>query len=217
MPLVTGSSAARTEGERRTYRSPRREQQARETREALLTAATTLFTTRGWAATGMRDIAREAGVATETIYTHFASKADLLQRAIDVAVVGDDQPVAVAERPEFAALGSGDRADRIAAAVRMVVDIQVRTAAFARVLREAAPTDETIAATLHATRERQRRDVDAGAALVMGRPPDATVRDGLWALLSPEVYLLLVEESDWSVERYAAWLAALVDATIPPD
>ncbi|NLV55713.1 MAG: helix-turn-helix transcriptional regulator, partial [Acidimicrobiales bacterium] len=64
MPFVTGSSAARTDGERRTYRSPRREQQARETREALLTAATTLFTTRGWAATGMRDIAREAGVAT---------------------------------------------------------------------------------------------------------------------------------------------------------
>ena len=81
---------------RRAYRSPRRAQQAQATRDALVDAATRLFTTRGWAATGMRDIASEAGVATETIYTHFASKAELLRAAADVAVTGDDAPVPVA-------------------------------------------------------------------------------------------------------------------------
>lgn len=208
-------TADQTPPTRRAYRSPRRTQQAQATRAAVIAAATRLFTTRGWAATGVRDIARAAGVATETIYTHFASKSDLLQQAIDVAVVGDDAPVPVADRPEFAALGRGSRADRLAAAARLVTTINQRTSGFAKVLREAAPTDETIAASLRATRERQRRDVEAGTALTIGRPPTAAERDAIWALTSAEVYLLLVEESGWRAEQYQAWLATTLDAVVP--
>ena len=47
-------------GGRRAYRSPRRQQQAAETRAVVLAAADTLFATKGWSATGMRDVAREA-------------------------------------------------------------------------------------------------------------------------------------------------------------
>lgn len=199
----------------RRYQSPRREQQARNTRDALIAAATELFTTRGWTATGMRDIAVEAGVATETIYKHFASKAELLRRAADVAVVGDDAPVPLADRREFAAMGVGSRHERVAAAARVVVGVNERTAGFARALREAAPTDETIAEALRAAKERQRADVAAGATLVLGRRPTETERDGLWALVSIEVYLLLVEGSGWSIEQYETWLATMLDAAIP--
>ena len=181
----------------------------------MIAAATALFTSRGWAATGMRDIAVEAGVATETIYKHFSSKAELFRQAADIAVVGDDAPIPVAERPGFAAMGTGTRTERIAAAVRVAVGIQLRTVGFAKVLREAAPTDEMIAETLRATRERQRLDVEAGATRVFGRPPTTAERDGLWALLSPEVYLLLVEESGWSVEQYENWLTAMLEAVVP--
>lgn len=216
---MPGSTAVadETRPPRRTYRSPRREQQAQATRDALIVAATTLFTTRGWTSTSMRDIAAEAGVATETIYKHFASKADLLRRAADVAVVGDDAPIPLAERPEFEAIGKGSRADRVAAAARVVLGVHQRTAGFAKVLREAAPADEAIAEALRATKERQRQDVAAGATLVTGRPPTEVVRDGLWALLSVEVYLLLVEDSSWSAEQYLAWLTAMIDAVISPD
>jgi AcrR family transcriptional regulator len=200
---------------RRRYRSPRRQQQAQETREALLAAATLLFTTRGWAATGMRDIAQEAGVATETLYAHFSSKTGLLQRVIDISVVGDEAAVPLAERPEFAALGRGSRAARIAAAARLVAQVNTRTAGFAKVLRQAAPTDEVIAELLEATRERQRRDVAAGVELMIGRTPTAAERDGVWALLSPEVYLLLVEASGWSPERYEEWIAETLGCVIP--
>jgi AcrR family transcriptional regulator len=201
---------------RRRYRSPRREMQAQATRDALLAAAARLFTTRGWGATGMRDIAREAGVATETIYAHFSSKADLLRRVIDIAVVGDDAPTPVAGRPGFAAIGQGSRSQRIAAAARVVTAVHQRTAGFAKVLREAAPTDEAIAEELHDTRERQRLDVEAGATLLLGRPPTAAERDGLWALVSAEVYLLLVEASGWSVDQYETWVASTMDAVIAP-
>ena len=200
---------------RRRYRSAHRARQAESTRRALLDAAAGLFTTRGWAATGLRDVAREAGVATETIYTHFASKADLLQRAIDVAVVGDGAPVPLAERPEFAVLGQGSRRERIAAAARLLAAVHQRTAPFAKVLREAAPTDETIAASLRDTRERLRLDTGAGVALILGRRPTTAEVDGIWAVVSVEVYLLLVEESGWSAEQYQAWMAATLDAVVP--
>ena len=177
--------------------------------------ATRLFTANGWAATGMRDVAREAGVATETVYAHFSSKTGLFRRAMDVAVVGDDAPVALAERPEFAAIAKGSRADRIAAAAMLLTEVNQRTSGFAKVLREAAPTDPVIAEMLRAARERIRVDIAAGAAAVMGRRPTRLERDGLWALLSIEVYLLLVEESGWSIKQYRAWVAEMLEREIP--
>ena len=200
---------------RRQYRSPRRVHQAGETRTAILAAATRLFTANGWTATGMRDIASEAGVATETVYSHFASKTVLLQRVMDVAVGGDEAPLAVVDRPEFTAMGDGTRGERVAAAARVTTEIHSRTAGLAKVLREAAATDDAIAEMLAATRERQRLDVEEGAALVMGRRPVAAERDALWALLSVEVYLLLVEVTGWSLQAYEAWVAETLDLVVP--
>jgi AcrR family transcriptional regulator len=207
--------AVDNDDEPRRYRSPRREQQAAQTRTEIIGAATRLFTTKGWAATGMRDVARVAGVATETVYSHFSSKTDLFRRASDVAVVGDDTPVSLGQRPEFAALGQGSRAERIAAAATLLTEVNQRTCGFAKVLREAAPTDPVIAEMLHAARERIRVDIAAGAAAVMGRKPTRVERDGLWALLSVEVYLLLVEESGWSMKQYRTWIAETLEREIP--
>jgi AcrR family transcriptional regulator len=200
---------------RRQYRSPLRARRATETRDALLAAAHRLFVTNGWVATGMRDVAAEAGVATETVYAYFSSKRGLLQAVVDIAVVGDDRPVAVAERAEFAAIGRGRHADRAAAAARLLTGIHGRTAPFAKVIREAAASDGEMADVLRATRERQRRDVAAAAELIMGRAATVTERDGLWALTSPEIYLLLVEESGWTTEQYEAWIAKSLARLVP--
>lgn len=199
----------------RRYESPMRAQRAQETRAAVMAAAAELFTTRGWAGTGMRDVARAAGVATETVYSHFSSKRVLLQAVIDVAVVGDEEQVAVAERDEFATLGRGRRAERMAQAAALVRTIHERTASYAKVLREAAPGDEQIAEALAATRARQRQDIAAGAALLVGRPPSTEEVDELWALLSPEVYLLLVDEASWAPDAYERWVATMLDRVVP--
>jgi AcrR family transcriptional regulator len=212
---VPPASTGETEAAPRRYRSPRRAQQAEQTRAEIITAATRLFAENGWAATGMRDVAREAGVATETVYLHFSSKSGLLRKAMDVAVVGDDDAVALAERPEFAALGQGSRAERISAAAMLLTEVNQRTSGFAKVLREAAPTDPAIAEMLRAARERIRLDIAAGAAAVMGRKPTRRERDSLWALLSVEVYLLLVEESGWPIKQYREWAAEILEREIP--
>jgi AcrR family transcriptional regulator len=166
-------------------------------------------------ATGMRDVAAAAGVATETVYAYFPSKRALLQAVGDLGVVGDDRPVALAERAEFAAMGHGARDERIKAAAQLLAGVHVRTAAFAKVVREAANNDREMAEVLEATRERQRSDVTTAMALITGGEVDETARDGIWALTSPEVYLLLVESSGWTVDRYEAWMSTMLERAVP--
>ena len=199
----------------RRYESPLRAQRAEETRTKLIATATELFVSNGWANTGMRDVAREAGVAVETLYKHYSSKRVLLNAVIDNAVAGDDEPVPVAERPQFLALGRGRRSERITAAASIITTIHGRTAPFAKLIREAACTDSEIAEVLRATRERQRLDVEAGVHLVLDRPPTDEERDGVWAILSPEVYLLLVEETGWTVEHFERWMAETLTRVLP--
>ena len=115
-------------------------------------AAQELFVANGWAGTGMREVATAAGVALETVYSHFSSKRGVLRAVADAAVVGDDAPIALAERLEFAAMGRGRRSSRISAAAEVATAVNMRTAAVAKLLREAAPADPEIAEMLHATR-----------------------------------------------------------------
>lgn len=201
--------------ERRSYRSRLREQQTADTRRAVIEAAQRLFIANGWAATGMREVAAAAGVALETVYSHFSSKRGLLRAVADIAVVGDDEPMPLAERPEFVAIGRGRRPARLRAAAELLAAVHTRTAAVAKLLREAAPGDSEIAELLQATRDRQRRDVATALELIIGRAPTPPERDGVWAVVSPEVYLLLVEESEWATEQYQTWITATLDGLIP--
>jgi AcrR family transcriptional regulator len=180
-----------------------------------LEAAHRLFVTRGWFGTGMRDVAAEAGVAMETLYGHFSSKRVLLQRVVDSAVDDDAAPVAIAERPEFAAIARGSHAQRTAAAARLLTAITGRSAALAKVIREAAATDGDIADMVRDAREHRRQDVASAVELIVGRDPTAAERDGVWAVTSPEVHLLLVEASGWSDEQYETWLGETLERVIP--
>ena len=178
-------------------------------------AARELFVANGWAATGMREVAAAAGVALETVYSHFSSKRGLLRAVADTAVVGDDASEPLAERAEFLAMGEGRRPARVRAAARLLAAVHARTAAIAKLLRQAAAADEEIAEMLQSTRERQRSDVASALELIVGRAPTRSERDGVWAIASPEVYLLLVEESGWTAQQYEAWVAETLERVIP--
>jgi AcrR family transcriptional regulator len=178
-------------------------------------AAQRLFTEDGWHTTGMRDVAAAAGVATETVYAYFSSKRALLEAVVDTATAGDEVDVAIADRPGFAAIGRGRRGDRCAAAAKLLTDVQRRTSRLTGALRDAAAADGEIAAVLRDTRERRRRDVAAAAALIAGSEVSDVQRDGVWALTSPEVYELLVDESGWTDDRYEAWVADTLGRVLP--
>jgi AcrR family transcriptional regulator len=67
---------------RRSYESPRRTEQARATRVAVLDAARDLFVGRGFVATTVQAIADRAGVSPETVYAAFRSKRALLSAVL---------------------------------------------------------------------------------------------------------------------------------------
>jgi AcrR family transcriptional regulator len=185
--------------------------QAQQTRVAVLGACRALFGERGWAATGVRDIAGEAGVSVETVYATLGGKVALLTAALDGAVVGDDDPIPLSERPMFVAMGEGEGDARVRAAAALITDIHVRTIGLQRALREGAGGEPALAELL-ATQEANRRvSTGQGMALVLRRPIAERERDLFWAQTSPEVYDALVNRSGWSTEEYVTWVASLLE------
>lgn len=173
----------------------------------MLAAATTLFGGRGWSGTGMRDVARHAGVSVETVYANFRSKTELLMAAIDVGVVGDDAPLPLAERPEFAQLSVGDFDARVAAAARLITAIHRRTSGLRRALGEAAASEPELSKVLSEAEERRRVNTRQGLELITGRQVQDDECDGVWAITSVDVFHLLTGTAGWSVARYETWVA----------
>jgi AcrR family transcriptional regulator len=62
---------------------PRRQQRANQTRQDILTAARTLFVANGYTATTVNEIASEAGVAVQTVYSSVGPKAQVLVALLD--------------------------------------------------------------------------------------------------------------------------------------
>ncbi|WP_377643480.1 TetR/AcrR family transcriptional regulator [Oryzobacter terrae] len=88
----------------RSYRSPRREEQAATTRAAVLDAARTRFTSVGYAATTVADIARDAGVSVDTVYASVGRKPELLLCVHDMALAGGEAPVPATDRDYVGAM-----------------------------------------------------------------------------------------------------------------
>jgi AcrR family transcriptional regulator len=194
----------------RRYRAPRRMQQAQQTRTEILAAARRLFADRGWAATGMRDLAAAAGVSVETIYATLGAKPAVFAAALDGAVVGDDESVPLAERPEFLAIGRGGLPERVAAGVALILDIHRRANGLERALREAAPSEPALAELLTAAEERRRISSDEGLRLALGRTVSDAELDAFWVQTSPEVYAALTQHRGWTDQQYTAWITRLV-------
>lgn len=69
----------------RSYRSPRRENDAAATRRDILLAARELFAAQGYARVTVADIARRAGIAVKTVYASAGTKTDILSELLAAA------------------------------------------------------------------------------------------------------------------------------------
>jgi AcrR family transcriptional regulator len=198
---------------RRPYRSALREEQARATRRAVVEAARDLFVELGWSQTTIDAVAERAGVSRRTVFTAVGGKAALLKLALDWALVGDDEPVPMLERPVVAEMERmTDPHALVARWARFVAELEERAAPLAHVLAVAADVDPE-AAEVHATSERNR----AGGAwsfvsrleTIRGLRPGLTTERAVAAalvLMDPAVHRTLVVEHGWSREEYAAWI-----------
>src|SRR3954451_18225660 len=132
---------------RRAYDSSRRQEQARQSRARVLATARRHFLAHGYAATALPAVAADAGVSVESIYKAFRNKAGVLKAVFDVALAGDDEPVAIMDRSWVAAI----RAEaEVATKLRMYSDHLVaampRAAPVVLLARDAAGLDADVAA-----------------------------------------------------------------------
>jgi TetR/AcrR family transcriptional regulator of autoinduction and epiphytic fitness len=203
--------------EKRRYDSTWRREQAQATRRAILEAAARLFVASGYATTTLAAIAAEAGVSVQTVYATFTSKKQLLSDLVDTTIAGDDEQVAMAERPFVAEIRAlPDARDKLARYAANLAEVHAREADVMIALAGAATADEDAAAIWRKNREERRAGmamfaadlVDTGAV----RPDVSTdqVADVLWLAMDVSAYDWLVRERGWSVERYIDWYVTSV-------
>jgi AcrR family transcriptional regulator len=211
---------------RRRYDSTRRQAQAAQTRQDILTAAQRLFLDRGYAGTTLAAIAQAAGVVVETVYRAYGSKVELFKAVVRAAVAGGGgrAQVPVEQRPAIAAViaeTDPHRQLRLYAATQP--GIHARAGPLLRVLIGAAAADPELA-RLWAQLENERRNgLGRFAQLLADRGvlrPGLSVeeaRDLLWTLNSLDVHDRLVLQCGWSPERYRDWLAGALARELLPD
>ena len=181
----------------------------------MVDAARHLFLERGYGSTTIEAISELADVPPATVYRLFSSKHGILKALLDTSIVGDDEDVPMAQRPHVQALlGADDPRSQVAGFAALTIDVNRRVAPIYRILVSAADTDREAAALLdEVTRQRQQgqrriaRSLERAGALRPGlRERDAA--DVIHALLSPEMYRLLVVDRGWKIARFERWLAS---------
>jgi len=178
----------------------------------VVAAARKLFAEQGYVATSLAEVAAEAGVARPTVFAAFGSKGALLSQVLDEALAGDDEPVAVADRPWFRPVWDAASPPEVLAAYAGVCTLIGRRAArMFEVVRRAAD-DSPEVRELWETLCRNRiagarmvveRAVERGAAV----DPERAV-DSLWIFNDPAHYDALVHRRGWPEDAFTPWLAA---------
>ena len=190
-----------------------RQAQVAHTEQRIIAAATELFTGGGYPATTLEAVARRAQVGARTVYLRFGTKAELFKRVIDVAIVGDTEPVDVLGRDGMqTALTAPTAAERIAASAAVGRQIMERTGALFAVAQQAAALEPRIAEFWQEGREQTRR---AHAIFWTRMAEDGLLDpavdlpwliDTTTILASAETYLLITRTVGWDLDTYQDWL-----------
>lgn len=200
---------------KRAYRSALRAEQARLTRERILDAAEELFLADGYGATTITRVARQAGVAADTVYATFGSKRGILQALMDARITGDTEPAPLLDRPGVTATpAEPDRGRRIRLVADGIAAIHERARRIDDLMLSAAGSDPEIAALRSDIQQRQRLEgMRYALSAIKGTDPlrapldDDQATDILWTLTSPDIHRLLTDQRHWTASRYRQWLA----------
>ncbi|NBH05633.1 TetR/AcrR family transcriptional regulator [Amycolatopsis sp. SID8362] len=202
---------------KRRYDSSGRQAKARERRIEVVEAARALFERDGFRATTITAIAAAAGVSTVQVYKAFGSKAELAKAVFDIALAGDHEPVAVADRPASTRVHEEpDVRRKIALFVDGLCERLARSAKVQILIRDGRHVDETLEPVWVALNQEGlagmtqlgQHLLDTGQL----RPgiDIAEVRDVLWNYLAIDNYERLVLHRGWTLPRYRDWLTRTI-------
>lgn len=202
----------------RRYDASWRRAQARETQRHITEAACDLFVERGYGATSIRDIADAAGVAVQTIYNAFAGKPAIVARIADMAIVGDDEPVALTDRPDVQAILEGtDAAVVVRQWTSLCRGIFTRLLPLLPIVREAAAADPAVRAQWRnntvINRHQETKILVTHLATLVELPEGLDIEraaDLLWTYASFETAEALIVERGWTPDDYETWTAQAI-------
>lgn len=206
-----------------TSRSGRGQARTRLARAAVVEAASALFVERGYAATTVEAISERSDVPPATVYRLFSTKLGILRSLLDLSVGGAEPTAELADQPAAQALlADPDPVRQLTGFAAICSEVNARTEPLYRILVSAAGSDPDAAALL-ADRTRRRssgqgliaRSLAHAGALRPGlREREAA--DIIHALMSPEMFALLVADRGWTPRRYRQWLTrTLIDQLLP--
>ncbi len=190
----------------------------RETRRKVVTAASELFVAEGYHATTLDQIAGRAGVAVQTVYFHFGNKRTVLKEAVDLAAVGDDETLAVLDRPWLEeAEADSDPRKVIELWTANGRAILTRVGPIMRVVRDASVVDPEMAEQW-ATNQAETatafgvlaQQLDTMSAL---RVPVEEATDILCAVSGLELYLLLADRG-WTDQQWEPFVVDVLTHTL---
>lgn len=186
-----------------------------DTEERILAAASRLFRQDGYAATTLAAVADAARVGHRTVYVRFGTKAALLKRVVDVAVVGDTQPIDVTHRDWFqAALTAPTLHERVDAYARAVSALMARAGDLIAIAWQVEPAEPLIADAGRAARQATRDTVRLFCTRLQrdGLVPQACdiawLSDTVGLLSQAQTWLLGRDTLGWTGEQYSHWLTA---------
>jgi AcrR family transcriptional regulator len=191
-----------------------RREQAAQTRGRILDAAYRLLCAGGYEATTMQMVAEAAGVAVQTVYFVFGTKARLLAEVEIRVVLGDARSEQWRQRPWAAQMQQeADPHKLLALFVEVGTDIQSRIGPFVAALGSALPSDPQAVAA----RDRGRDEffglvvdrLEALGALREGLTPSRAL-DIIRVVNTVEAYADLTTRRGWTVAEWKEWLNALL-------
>jgi AcrR family transcriptional regulator len=198
-----------------------RADQARATRRRIVSVAAEHFVARGYGATVLDQVAEQAGVAVQTVYFHFGNKRTLLKHVMDVAAVGDDEPVPLLERPWVKQIQQEPEPRRIIqlwlANGRQTLH---RVAPLMRVMRGATGADPELAAQWETNQVQTRTAYGWLAQLLADRGalrPGMDVelaRDIAFTIANVETYLQFTDVCGWTPDQWQERIADILAAAL---
>ena len=201
---------------RRAYRSPIREKQAQQTRNAILDAAAQSFVGTGYAGTTMKDIAERVGVSVQSVHL-FGTKASLLLAAVDRAISDRDEMSFNGVDEEFdAAVAAWNKPEKLRRMRAFIRGRMPQAAPVLRAFRDAASSDPAIALAWRQHEGRRYADiatfVESCGHLLRPRVTVQRASDIAWsAIISPQVADMLMEGRGWTIDEYVDWAAETFD------
>ncbi len=208
-------SASEPVKKRRAYHSPRRKEQASVTKSRIVAAAMQLMKEKGYADMTLEAIAREAGVAPQTVYAVCGSKKGVLAAILETTVEAKKYDKLRDSIPQI--MTGKERVKEIGHFMSVLMEDAMPVFDIVRGMSVLSPEfaeqeyDQSMMLL-----EKCRKSVHKMAEDGMLRPglSEERAAELYWSISTPGIHRRLTKVLNWSSEEYAAWVSYLIGVTL---